>query len=91
MPSLPPAPAPMTSWTGGVAEALADAILATYRFCGLALSPLVPFALARRARRGKEDRDRTGERYGHASARAPPAASSGSMPPASARPTRSCR
>jgi 3-deoxy-D-manno-octulosonic-acid transferase len=54
-----------------VAEPLADAVLAAYRFCGLALRPLVPFALAARAGRGKEDRRRTGERYGRASAERP--------------------
>jgi 3-deoxy-D-manno-octulosonic-acid transferase len=38
--------------------------LAGYRIAGLALQPVVPLALAARARRGKEDMTRTGERYG---------------------------
>ena len=54
-----------------MAEPLADAMLAAYRFFGLALRPLVPFVFAARAWRGKEDRRRTGERYGRASAARP--------------------
>jgi 3-deoxy-D-manno-octulosonic-acid transferase len=50
-----------------VAEPFADLVLAGYRLLGEALRPLVPFALALRARRGKEDRGRFGERYGRAS------------------------
>lgn len=43
------------------------ALLAGYRLGGLALRPLVPLLLAERVRRGKENRARTGERYGVAS------------------------
>lgn len=42
-----------------------------YRLIGLALMPLMPLALSRRASRGKEDRQRLGERYGRASRERP--------------------
>jgi 3-deoxy-D-manno-octulosonic-acid transferase len=41
--------------------------LTAYRYATMALSPAVPFALARRARRGKEDAARVRERLGYAS------------------------
>ena len=40
--------------------------LAAYRFATIGLEPFAPFALRRRALRGKEDRDRVLERLGHA-------------------------
>ena len=40
--------------------------LTAYRYATLALSPIVPLFLRRRASRGKEDNDRIGERLGHA-------------------------
>jgi 3-deoxy-D-manno-octulosonic-acid transferase len=42
-----------------------------YRLLGLALMPLIPIALSRRAARGKEDSLRIGERYGRASRQRP--------------------
>jgi 3-deoxy-D-manno-octulosonic-acid transferase len=47
-----------------MAEIAARITLAGYRAAGLALRPLVPLVLAARARRGKEDPARAGERYG---------------------------
>jgi 3-deoxy-D-manno-octulosonic-acid transferase len=41
--------------------------LAVYRYATIAVSPLVPFLLRRRAQRGKEDPARLRERLGHAS------------------------
>ena len=40
---------------------------ATYRAASYLAAPIVPFLLARRTRRGKEDETRRGERLGHAS------------------------
>ena len=41
--------------------------LLAYRYATLALAPIAPLALSRRASRGKEDSARMGERLGHAS------------------------
>ena len=50
-----------------MAKVFASAALAGYRLFGFVARPAVPFILERRARRGKEDRARLGERYGEAS------------------------
>jgi 3-deoxy-D-manno-octulosonic-acid transferase len=57
----------MPSPTGASDPPAAALALAAYRGLGHAFRPFVPLALARRARRGKEDPARTGERYGIAS------------------------
>jgi 3-deoxy-D-manno-octulosonic-acid transferase len=50
------------------ADPIATSVAAgAYRLLGLTLMPLMPIALSARARRGKEDRVRIGERYGRAS------------------------
>jgi len=46
-------------------------LLAGYRLAGSLARPVVPLLLAARVRRGKEDRARLGERYGHAAAPRP--------------------
>ncbi|KAA5597261.1 3-deoxy-D-manno-octulosonic acid transferase [Blastochloris sulfoviridis] len=46
--------------------------LAAYRGLAAGVRPLVPLYLDRRVRRGKEDSERLGERYGNASAARPP-------------------
>jgi 3-deoxy-D-manno-octulosonic-acid transferase len=45
--------------------------LAAYRYATIALSPLAPFLLRERRRRGKEDAARIGERLGHTNAARP--------------------
>jgi len=50
-----------------MADAAAAAALGGYRLVGLLARPLMPFLLSWRARKGKEDRSRLGERYGRAS------------------------
>jgi len=50
-----------------VPDRLTDAALVAYRAAGALVRPLVPVALAARARRGKEDPARRSERYGRAS------------------------
>ena len=62
-------PGALTTWSTGVTADPVSASVAAgaYRLVGLALMPLIPLALARRAARGKEDRLRIGERYGRAS------------------------
>lgn len=57
----------MPSLTGAPDAPGARLALGAYRALGQALRPLIPLALARRARRGKEDPVRVGERYGIAS------------------------
>ena len=58
----------MASSTGAPADPpAAAAALAAYRAAGQVLRPVLPLALARRARRGKEDPARMAERYGIAS------------------------
>lgn len=52
-------------------DVLSNTILAVYRLAGYAAIPILPLALSWRARRGKEDRTRLGERYGCASAARP--------------------
>jgi 3-deoxy-D-manno-octulosonic-acid transferase len=54
----------MPSPTGASDPAAAALALAAYRGLGHAFRPFVPLALARRGRRGKEDPNRAGERYG---------------------------
>lgn len=54
-----------------MAEPFAEFALAGYRFCTALLRPVVPLVLAARAACGKEDRARTGERYGRASLKRP--------------------
>jgi 3-deoxy-D-manno-octulosonic-acid transferase len=61
----------MPSSTGASDPPAAALAVAAYRALGHALRPAVPLALARRARRGKEDPARVGERYGIASAPRP--------------------
>jgi len=48
-------------------DVLAITVLGAYRLLGRVAVPLLPFALSWRARRGKEDRARLGERFGRAS------------------------
>jgi 3-deoxy-D-manno-octulosonic-acid transferase len=55
-----------------VADPAAAAISFGYSLFGLLLRPAVPFILSRRVALGKEDRQRTTERYGRASAPRPP-------------------
>jgi 3-deoxy-D-manno-octulosonic-acid transferase len=55
-----------------MSDVLSDAALGAYRLAGRAAVPLLPFALSWRARRGKEDRTRLGERFGRASLPRPP-------------------
>lgn len=50
-----------------MSDVLAGTLLGAYRLAGRAAVPLLPFALSWRARRGKEDRARLGERFGRAS------------------------
>ena len=50
-----------------MSDVLADTLLGAYRLAGRAAVPLLPFALSWRARRGKEDSARLGERFGRAS------------------------
>jgi 3-deoxy-D-manno-octulosonic-acid transferase len=45
--------------------------LTAYRLATMALAPAVPFVLRQRARRGKEDETRMGEKLGHASVARP--------------------
>lgn len=47
-----------------MSDVLADTVLGAYRLIGRAAVPLLPLALSWRARRGKEDRARLGERFG---------------------------
>lgn len=47
------------------------ALLSAYRLAGYAAIPLLPFLLAYRTAKGKEDRLRRSERYGHASVNRP--------------------
>ncbi|HKY94315.1 MAG TPA: 3-deoxy-D-manno-octulosonic acid transferase [Kiloniellales bacterium] len=51
---------------------LAETLFAAYGMAGRLGTPLVSLYLARRAQRGKEDRQRSGERLGRASAARPP-------------------
>ena len=53
-------------------DILAALILALYRIAGFVFRPLVPLLISARVAQGKEDRARTGERYGHASRPRPP-------------------
>jgi 3-deoxy-D-manno-octulosonic-acid transferase len=55
-----------------MSDVLSDTALGAYRLAGRAAVPLLPFALSWRARRGKEDRARLGERFGRASLPRPP-------------------
>lgn len=57
----------MRSSTGSMSDILADTVIGAYRLAGRAAVPLMPIALSWRARRGKEDRARLGERFGRAS------------------------
>ena len=50
-----------------MADLAAAAAFGGYRLVGLLARPLMPFLLSWRARKGKEDRSRLGERYGRAS------------------------
>jgi 3-deoxy-D-manno-octulosonic-acid transferase len=49
-----------------MSDVLSDAVLGAYRLAGRAAVPLLPLALSWRAKRGKEDRTRLGERFGRA-------------------------
>jgi 3-deoxy-D-manno-octulosonic-acid transferase len=55
-----------------MADRLGNAVLAAYRLTGRAMTPMLPWALSRRAKRGKEDPSRIGERHGKASIKRPP-------------------
>jgi 3-deoxy-D-manno-octulosonic-acid transferase len=50
-----------------MSDIIADTVIGAYRLAGRAAVPLMPIALSWRARRGKEDRARLGERFGRAS------------------------
>jgi 3-deoxy-D-manno-octulosonic-acid transferase len=50
-----------------MSDILADTVIGAYRLAGRAAVPLMPIALSWRARHGKEDRARLGERFGRAS------------------------
>ena len=66
--------------------------LKAYRALTSLARPVAPALLRLRERRGKEDPARRPERFGQAERRTrPPGGSPGSTPPASARPTPSCR
>ena len=66
----PRAPA---AWPTAVMTSLgAAAALGGYRLVGFLARPLAPLLLSWRAGKGKEDRDRLGERYGRASRERPP-------------------
>jgi 3-deoxy-D-manno-octulosonic-acid transferase len=54
-----------------MAGGVGNVVLAAYRLAGRAIVPILPFVLSRRARQGKEDPSRAGERYGRASAARP--------------------
>ena len=56
--------APMRSPTDAMSDVLANMVLGAYSLLGRAAVPLLPLALSWRARRGKEDRARLGERFG---------------------------
>jgi 3-deoxy-D-manno-octulosonic-acid transferase len=49
-----------------MSDILADTVIGAYRLAGRAAVPLMPIALSWRARQGKEDRARLGERFGRA-------------------------
>ena len=55
-----------------MADLAAAAAMGAYRLVGLLARPILPFLLARRVRRGKEDPARIAERYGRASRARPP-------------------
>ena len=55
-----------------VADVVAGAVAAGYRLVGVVMRPAVPFLLSSRVARGKEDPQRTTERYGRASVERPP-------------------
>ncbi len=63
--------APMTSSTAAMADVFADTVIGAYQLAGRAAVPLMPIALSWRARRGKEDSARLGERFGRASRQRP--------------------
>jgi len=50
-----------------MADIFADTVIGAYRLAGRAAVPFMPLALSWRARHGKEDRARLGERFGRAS------------------------
>lgn len=54
-----------------MSDILADTVIGAYRLAGRAAVPLLPLALSWRARQGKEDRTRLGERFGRASKQRP--------------------
>ena len=61
-------PPPAGPVRAGVLSRLAgETLLRLYRGFGYAIAPLLPLLFARRARRGKEDEARRGERFGRAS------------------------
>ncbi len=55
-----------------MADIAGATIAAGYRLAGLLVRPAIPFILSKRVARGKEDPQRTGERYGRASLPRPP-------------------
>ena len=57
---------------GAMTDVLAGTALGAYQLVGRAAVPLLPLALAWRARRGKEDRARLGERFGRSDLPRPP-------------------
>jgi len=62
----------MRSLKIAMSDVFADTLLGAYRLVGRAAVPLLPLALSWRARRGKEDRARLGERFGRAGLSRPP-------------------
>lgn len=58
--------------TNAMSDVFADTVIGAYRLAGRAVVPFMPIALSWRARRGKEDRGRIGERFGRPSRPRPP-------------------
>lgn len=55
-----------------MSDLFADTLIGAYRLVGRAVVPFMPLALSWRARHGKEDRTRIGERFGRAGRLRPP-------------------
>lgn len=55
-----------------MSDLFADTLIGAYRLVGRAAVPFMPLALSWRARHGKEDRTRSGERFGRAGRIRPP-------------------
>jgi 3-deoxy-D-manno-octulosonic-acid transferase len=68
---MPPPNAPIRSPTGGLVDFASATALAAYRGLAFAVSPALPWLIARRAARGKADPERTQERFGRPSVQRP--------------------